>query len=73
MYHAPVCMQVMQEVECHWTSGRSLPNVPSARMSEVLHETVLNNCLAAVNAAIAVRQHSVHTAQVHIHAPCMQL
>ena len=73
MYHAPVCMQIMQEVESHWTSGRSLPDEPSATMSEVLHETVLNNCLAAVNAAIAVQQRNVHTAQVHIHAPCMQL
>ncbi|KAL0052724.1 hypothetical protein WJX82_006686 [Trebouxia sp. C0006] len=60
---AMLWLEVMQEVECHWTSGHSLPDVPSARMSEVLHETVLNNCLAAVNAAIAVRQHSVHTAQ----------
>ena len=66
-------MQVMEEIESHWTSGRSLPDEPSARVSEVLHETVLNNCLAAVNAAIAVRQRSVNTAQVHIHAPCMLL
>lgn len=56
-------LEVMEEVESHWTSGRSLPDEPSARMSEVLHETVLNNCLAAVNAAIAVRQRSVNTAQ----------
>ncbi len=66
-------MQVMQEVESHWTSGRCLPDVASATMSDVLHETVLNNCLATVNAAIAVRQRSANTAQVHIHAPPMEL
>ncbi|DBA73151.1 TPA: hypothetical protein ACH3X2_010086 [Trebouxia sp. C0005] len=60
---AMLWLEVMQEVESHWISGRSLPDEPSARMSDAIHETMLNNCLASVNAAIAVRQRSVHTVQ----------
>ncbi len=55
-------MQVVQEVESHWTSGRALPDTTAAMAA--VHHTSLHTCMATINAALACRQRSPHSAQV---------
>ena len=51
-----VGVQVMQEVESHWTSGRSLPDTPFPVQADGAHST-LHNCFVTINAGLAYRQH----------------
>lgn len=55
-------VQVMQEVESHWRSGRSLP----AQSPTHAHPTTLQACFSSMAAALACQQPSVHGAQVSI-------
>ena len=66
--HCPIpmwlsAMQVMQEVQSRWTSGRLLPNADSATPSGTQH-TRLHSCLASINTAIACRRDRAHNEQV---------
>ena len=65
----------MQEVESHWTSGRSLPETATYAHSQAeaqneaaagaqAEQDTLHACFAAMNAALACRQRSLHSAQV---------
>ena len=56
-------LQVMQEVESHWRSGRSLPAQPALTPSHA-DPTLLETCFCSIQAALAWRQRSVHGALV---------
>ena len=58
-----VTMQVMQEIESHWISGRKLPDGVCSPMAGSNH-TILHACLATVNAALACRHRGIHSVQV---------
>ena len=68
LHHLPLELamnpvQVMQEVESHWRSGRSLP-AQAAPAATYANPTTLQACFSSIEAALACRQRSVHEAQV---------
>ena len=57
-------VQIMQEVESHWASGRALPDESAASVTGPIQATPLHACLMSINAALALRHGSIHSTQV---------
>ena len=62
-------LQVMQEVDFHWRSGRSLP-AQAALTAPHANPTTVETCFCSIGAALACRRHSVHDAQVSCVSHC---